>query len=479
MPTDATDDGAVVVGVNLGSGQVRVLHGHNLRNNPQSRNWCEYASTDVVFKSGELTWPVEAVTEIAGLPPPAKQVRVSWSAVLLTLEAYERAVQESVFRGAELSDDFVKDHSGVEHYRVVFIDTFEPRDKLDNGDSGAGPSSEDEEGASEDSEGEGYDRSDEEEEDNAWSRFVARDEASGAAFDEQEARRDEWSDRTEVASSDDDSGDEDGAATHESLVSSEDEEPDDERGDEGVADAPTPLLVVVRLVAAPGAPAQRLLRGLEVNESASAALVAQPNGAPQVKLPDGARLTVPRTPVRPLRVNAPPHRALAARPRLETERVLSELRTRHGVAMTGAQRGQRRRQVAKIAEPGGAADEAWEALARVVCLVAEGYESELARHYRLGEGSTGADTRTAKQARNLTPNPTRNFGPSCGPGRVARAPPDPHRWRRSCFACGSTSRSRRRVSRSATSSTTTRSEPTGSSPRTARSPPTRTRWRRS
>ena len=42
MPTDATDDGAVVVGVNLGSGQVRVLHGHNVRNNPQSRNWCEY-----------------------------------------------------------------------------------------------------------------------------------------------------------------------------------------------------------------------------------------------------------------------------------------------------------------------------------------------------------------------------------------------------------------------------------------------------
>jgi hypothetical protein len=410
MPTDATDDGAVVVGVNLGSGQVRVLHGHNVRNNPQSRNWCEYASTDVVFKSGELTWPVEAVTEIAGLPPPAKQVRVSWSAVLLTLEAYERAVQESVFRGAELSDDFVKDHSGVEHYRVVFIDTFEPRDKLDNGDSGAGPSSEDEEGASEDSEGEGYDRSDDEEEDNAWSRFVARDEASGAAFDEQEARRDEWSDRTEVASSDDDSGDEDGAAApnagpHESLVSSEDEEPDDERGDEGVADAPTPLLVVVRLVAAPGAPAQRLLRGLEVDASASAALVAQPNGAPQVKLPDGARLTVPRTPVRPLRVDAPPHRALAARSLLEKGQALSELRTRQGAAMTTKQKKDRRRQVAKLAKAGGAADEAWEALTRVVRLVAEGYESELARHYRLGEGSTGADTRTAKQARDLNPNP--------------------------------------------------------------------------
>ena len=47
----------------------------------------------------------------------------------------------------------------------------------------------------------------------------------------------------------------------------------------------------------------------------------------------------------------------------------------------------------------------WEALARVVRLMAEGYESELARHYRLGEGSTGADTRTAKQARDLNPNP--------------------------------------------------------------------------
>ena len=51
------------------------------------------------------------------------------------------------------------------------------------GSAGAGPSSEDEEGASEDSEGEGYDRSDEEEDDE-WSRTVARDEACGAAFDE-------------------------------------------------------------------------------------------------------------------------------------------------------------------------------------------------------------------------------------------------------------------------------------------------------
>ena len=449
MPTDATDDGAVVVGVHLGSGRVRVLHGHNLRNNPQSRNWCEYASTDVVFMDGELTWPVEAVEEIADLPPPAKQVRVSWSAAMLTLEAYDRAVLESVFRGAQLSEGFVTDCRGTEHYRVVFIDTFEPRDKIDNGDSGAGPSSEDEEGASEDSEGEGYDRSDEEE-DNEWSRTVARDEACGAAIDE-EARRDDeddapsgsssgrgpasrrhgsgsrdesrdnsgdgdgddddesaWSDRTDDASSDDDSGDEDGAGASwgvpcESLVSSEDEEPDDERGDEGIAHPPTPLLAVARLAAAPGAPAQRLLRGLEVDESASAALVAQPNGAPQVKLPDGARLTVPRTPVRPLSVDAPPHRALAKRSLLEKGQALSELRTRQGTAMTAKQKKDRRRQVAKIAEAGGAADEAWEALARVVRLVAKGYESELARHYRLSEGSTGADTRTAKQARDLSP----------------------------------------------------------------------------